>query len=213
MRYANRKKDPPFLIRVDWSPFVVLKWAFELFSALNRRRPARKKAIINGKRMHIQPVQPESLTQISALAQRSKAHWGYSAEFMAQCQGELTYSVAQLQDPLAHFFAATIECRPVGFYVLVGLDEQRVELEALFVDPAYFGRGLGKRSWQHAVELGCALGYKSMLIHSDPFAEPFYLHMGAKRIGQRPSASIPGRQLPLLEMDLAPPVTKTKEDP
>lgn len=41
-----------------------------------------------------------------------------------------------------------------------------------------------------------------LVCQSDPFAEGFYLAMGMSRIGERASASIPGRKLPLLEMTL-----------
>ena len=40
------------------------------------------------------------------------------------------------------------------------------------------------------------------MIQSDPNAEGFYLAAGAKNIGVRESASIPGNQLPLLEIVL-----------
>ena len=46
-------------------------------------------------------------------------------------------------------------------------------------------------------------GFHTLHIHSDPFAEGFYLRNGAIRIGETPSGSIPGRLLPLLRLDLA----------
>ncbi len=39
-------------------------------------------------------------------------------------------------------------------------------------------------------------------IQSDPHAEGFYLRLGARRTGEAPSQSIPGRLLPMLEFDL-----------
>ena len=41
-----------------------------------------------------------------------------------------------------------------------------------------------------------------MTILSDPYAEPAYIHMGARRVAMRPSDVFKGRQLPWLEMDL-----------
>ncbi|WP_067619878.1 hypothetical protein [Alicyclobacillus acidiphilus] len=38
-----------------------------------------------------------------------------------------------------------------------------------------------------------------LTIRPDPNAEPFYLAMGAQRVGEVPSGSIPGRMLPLLQ--------------
>jgi hypothetical protein len=34
---------------------------------------------------------PSEATVLTALARRSKAHWGYSEEFMRSCENELTY--------------------------------------------------------------------------------------------------------------------------
>ena len=47
-----------------------------------------------------------------------------------------------------------------------------------------------------------AAGDKVMTILSDPYAEPAYIHMGARRVAMRPSDVFKGRQLPWLEMDL-----------
>jgi len=38
------------------------------------------------------------------------------------------------------------------------------------------------------------------MIDADPNAEGFYLKMGAERVGESPSGSIPGRMLPLLQV-------------
>ncbi len=41
-----------------------------------------------------------------------------------------------------------------------------------------------------------------MSIHSDPYAESFYLSRGSVRIGEVPSGAILGRTIPLLEFAL-----------
>ena len=48
-----------------------------------------------------------------------------------------------------------------------------------------------------------AAGAGRMVIQSDPHAEGFYLHMGARRVGERASDSIPGRVLPLFVLETA----------
>jgi hypothetical protein len=47
--------------------------------------------------------------------------------------------------------------------------------------------------------------YERLLIQSDPFAEGFYLRLGADRIGEVPSQALPGRVLPLLVYPLREP--------
>ena len=41
-----------------------------------------------------------------------------------------------------------------------------------------------------------------MTIEADPDAAPFYRRIGARDVGTAPSGSIPGRELPLLELVL-----------
>ena len=70
------------------------------------------------------------------------------------------------------------------------------------VEPGVIGRGVGRRLFEHAVATARELGFKRFTIDSDPDAEPFYLAMGAVRIGTTPSGSIPGRTLPLLAVTI-----------
>ena len=58
---------------------------------------------------------------------------------------------------------------------------------------------------ERAMQTARQRGAKRLVIQADPNAEPFYLSVGARRIGTRESASIPGRQLPLLAVELAQP--------
>ncbi len=73
------------------------------------------------------------------------------------------------------------------------------DLEKLFVDPVYIGKGLGRVLFEWCVQEACRLGSDRLMIEADPEAAPFYKRMGAKTVGTAPSASIPGRELPLLE--------------
>ncbi|MCG6496213.1 hypothetical protein MCM47_18115 [Kitasatospora sp. A2-31] len=47
------------------------------------------------------------------------------------------------------------------------------------------------------------MGSRRLTIDADPNAEPFYLAMGATRIGTTASESVPGRELPLLGLEIA----------
>ncbi len=148
----------------------------------------------------IRPARPDEAAALSALALRSKGHWGYDAAFLAACRAELTFSPDDLIDALT--FVADAPDGPAGFYRLLVQENGVAELDDLFVDPAFIGRGVGKRLWQHAVAQAAALGCTEMTIQSDPFAEGFYRAMGAERVGERESGSVPGRMLPLLQYGL-----------
>jgi len=90
---------------------------------------------------------------------------------------------------------------------VVGLAQLKVsggdaELMKLFVEPALLGSGIGRLLFAWAVERARALGAVRMMIEADPGAAPFYERMGARYAGLAPSQSIPGRMLPLLQMEL-----------
>ena len=133
---------------------------------------------------------------------RSKAHWGYSDEFMSACREELTYSDAQIDSDNYEFYVCEAEGRVVGFYVLERVGSTDAELEALFVEPASIGHGFGRMLIEHAKARAAAQGVKQLIIQGDPNAESFYLTAGGVSDGQRESASIPGRFLPIFRIDL-----------
>jgi GNAT superfamily N-acetyltransferase len=136
------------------------------------------------------PGEAESLT---ALALRSKAHWGYDAEFLETVRELLTFTERDLADELVYVLDAGRE--HVGVYRLTG-DPPEGELSDLWLDPRFIGRELGRRLFRHAIDTARAHGYRTLVIESDPNAEGFYAAMGAARIGERLSPS--GRTLPLM---------------
>jgi len=143
---------------------------------------------------------------LSALAFRSKAHWGYSAEFMAACRAELTVQAGDIG--AGRVVVAESDGALLGFYCLAEPREGRAELDALFVEPAAIGRGVGRALLNEAVAQARARGARIVEIQADPNAEAFYVHAGARRVGVRESGSLPGRLLPVLEMSVCAPATR-----
>jgi len=141
----------------------------------------------------------EDAAHLSALALLSKAHWGYSAEFMAACAAELTVHEADLA---RRHYVVVEEGGIRGFYALDPVVDGAAELDALFVHPDSIGRGYGRLLMQDALAAARAAGAARLVIQADPNAHAFYRAAGAVVVGERPSASIAGRMLPLLEIDL-----------
>ncbi len=148
----------------------------------------------------IRAARADEAGALSDLAFRSKAHWGYSAEFMERSRAELSISPAAIsRQPV---FVAEAGGVVVGFYSLETLSSEAVELNHLFVDPAHIGQRAGAALLDHAIARARERGARVMVVQSDPHAEGFYRARGAVRVGERPSGSIPGRRLPLLEVAL-----------
>ena len=148
----------------------------------------------------IRRAHPAEAGILSALALRSKAHWGYDADFLAACRDDLTLSADDIANSTV--FVCDGVVAPLGYYRLVVQDDGVAELDALFVEPAAMGQGVGRRLWRHAVSTAAKRGCSEMVFQSDPQAEGFYLAMGAQRAGDSESTVTPGRMLPLMRFHL-----------
>ncbi len=161
----------------------------------------------------IRPAQKADCAALTALALRSKAYWGYSAEFIAQCRAELTIDDRYIAEHAVFVLCRTDrrgESARIGFYALEELAPGRYELGHLFVEPNWIGRGLGRLLLDSARDQASRRGGTMLVIQSDPHAEPFYLAQGARRVGLSRSASVAGRVLPLLELEVT--ATEILED-
>lgn len=92
-----------------------------------------------------------------------------------------------------------IDNKIVAFYSFI-INE--LKLDALFIDPDYIGKGLGKIIWKHLLNKAKELGISEFTLDSEPNAEGFYLKMGAINIGFTPSTVFPDRQLPLMKVNV-----------
>lgn len=136
---------------------------------------------------------------LSNLAYRSKAYWGYSEDFLEKCKDDLTVTVDYIEKNPVYVMES--DNKIVAFYSF-SLNSEK--LEALFIDPDYIGKGLGKLIWTDLINRAKELNIKEFTLDSEPNAEGFYLKMGAKRIGYTPSTVFPDRSLPLMKVNVIP---------
>ena len=133
---------------------------------------------------------------LTALARRSKAHWGYDTAFMACCAAELEVTPQLIERSLVR--VAEGAGRRLGFVAVTPKEDGRVELDLLFVEPDAVRRGLGRLLVEGVIEELSGTGAAWIEVASDPNAAPFYRRLGFAPAGRVPSGSIPGRSLPLL---------------
>ena len=127
----------------------------------------------------------EEADLLTALTMRSKAHWQYDAAFLAAARQELEFPPGKFL-PDFHVYVLEQTGKIVGFYSLIPLPPERIELNDLFVEPSRIGKGHGKRLWDHAIDLSRRLGFRKLVLTADPHAEPFYLRQGAVRVNDLP---------------------------
>jgi GNAT superfamily N-acetyltransferase len=144
---------------------------------------------------------PDEAGAITELALRSKGHWGYDDAFMQALAEELTFTPADLERSTDHVEVLEADGRLVGVFRLRWRTELAYLMD-LWVDPAAMGGGHGRRLFDRAAEVARGWGKGVMELESDPYAEPFYRHLGAERVGMSPVAQVPGRAVPLMRYAL-----------
>ena len=147
----------------------------------------------------LRSARPDEAAALSALALRSKGHWGYDDEFLDACRDELT--VHRLQIEAGAVVVAEQDGVVTGFSHFVG-EPPLGEVYMLFVEPELIGSGVGAALFTALCDAATEAGFTHVHIESDPNAAGFYERHGAVRIDDVPSVSIPGRTIPLLELDL-----------
>lgn len=144
----------------------------------------------------IRRAAPGESVELTALALRSKAVWGYDVDFMRSASEELAIT----EDDIGRrdLFVAEVGGAPAGV-AGVAHEADPPELDFLFVDPNWKGSGIGKALLRAALVAARRRGLAELAIVSDPNAEPFYLSQGAIRVGAQRSPST-GRQLPVMRI-------------
>lgn len=149
----------------------------------------------------IRAARPQEAAALTALALRSKAHWGYDEAFMAACREELTVTENEVAVRRTVVAEGQDGVPVLGFATLEGFPPHG-ELGMLFVDPDAIGRGVGRLLFDHVAGAAARLGFTRVSLDADPNAEGFYRTMGAVTVGRAPSGSIAGRTLPRMTVDL-----------
>ncbi len=157
--------------------------------------------------MTVRRARVEEAAQLTDIAHRAKAAWGYPANWITHWASQLTvdrtYMVANDVWVAA---AGEVLC---GFYALAS-DQDRVVLDHFWVAPTHHRRGVGRRLLEHARSQVRARGMTAIYIESDPNAAGFYRRFGARAIGSI-DASIDGvdRTLPVFVL---PTRSRTSEE-
>jgi GNAT superfamily N-acetyltransferase len=147
---------------------------------------------------------PGEAALLSRLCMRSKAHWGYDAQFLERASSSLRIDPAAIE--AGRVFVATGASGGVlGVADCCALPEPGAfDLLHLFIEPGSLRQGVGRALFEAASAWCVAQGGRRLLIQSDPNATLFYQRLGARLIGETPSDAVPDRMLPLLEFRLAP---------
>ena len=147
--------------------------------------------------MLVRPGRPQEAAALAALAVRSKAHWGYPADFVARFAAGMGFT----PDVVAANDVQVGECdgEPRGFYTLLHRGPLAV-LDDLWLEPGEIGRGSGRLLFEHAAARARARGAEVLEWEAEPYAVGFYTRMGGHTVRFTDSAL--GRKLPVMQLRL-----------
>jgi len=147
--------------------------------------------------MNVRSARPTESEELSALALSAKALWGYSAQQLALWSSELRITRETIVSQPT--FVAEENALPVG---VAQLDTKALPwaVECLWVHPSAVRRGVGSLLVRHLLAHARTNGQSALRVDSDPNAEGFYLHLGARRVGEvaAPIEGQPSRTRPQL---------------
>jgi GNAT superfamily N-acetyltransferase len=138
--------------------------------------------------------------ELTRLARRSKASWGYPEAWLLEWESELEISAEYIEQNVV--LVAESEGRLTGV-IGIGAGVEGPEIGHLWISPGSQGLGLGRTLVDRAREVAQQAQWTSLRIVSDPFAQPFYERLGAVQVGTiaAPVAGIE-RTLPVLRLEV-----------
>ena len=148
-----------------------------------------------GKEMKIRDASPGMAVSLSNLAIRAKASWGYESSLLNLWKEDLEIEPDYIERNVVK--VAEEDGDLIG---VAALNLQDKEIDHFWVEPGCMARGVGKALFEAIKVAMKENGISRIQIVSDPHAESFYLHMGAKRMGEVESVP-PGRRLPKLSFE------------
>ena len=143
--------------------------------------------------MDIRPLGAGEEERLREVARSSKAYWGYDADRVSAWAAGLWYEGKDVH-------VADVDGGVVAYATLV-LGGERAELDELWVDPAWIGKGVGAKLFQFVSNRAAALGAKRLEWETDPHAVGFYERMGGSYVREGEPSEW-GRTLPVMAIDL-----------
>jgi len=142
----------------------------------------------------------EDAEELTRLARRAKASWGYPESWQREWEPVLSFSAEYITSETV--FVVESEGVLIG---VVAIREPAAgpEIDHLWVLPESQGCGVGRALLEQAIEVAKERGWVALRIESDPNAQAFYERMGASQVGEieAPVAGVQ-RSLPVLRLPI-----------
>jgi len=147
--------------------------------------------------LKIRRARPSDADAARELIGRSMAVWDKPSDYLEEAMGLMSLSPEDIERDEAWVLDDGTQI--VGF-LRVSVSGTDAEIEELHLEPAWIGRGLGRRLFEQAVERARAVGAERLVWSTDRYALGFYLTMGGVITGSEPSGIAGDEPLTLMEL-------------
>ena len=131
----------------------------------------------------IRDAEPDEIRALNALQRRSSSAWDPAPGRVTRGQDAAELPADAIREHRVRVAVARTH-RGVGFSIVLPIRGRVCELDGLFVDPDFAGRGVGRLLVADVVERARHVHATRIEVIADPSAEGFYAKMGFRPAGQ-----------------------------
>ncbi len=131
--------------------------------------------------VHLRTALPAERELLQALQTRASLKNPGDRDALLQHPDAIDVPLEQIE--AGHVFVAESAGTIVGFAAVIPRTDGNAELDALFVEPGCWRRGIGRQLVGHAVEVARARGAEALHVIGNPHAEAFYRSSGFETTG------------------------------
>ena len=126
----------------------------------------------------------DDLELLCSIANKAKGYWDYPQEYLDKCRVyfEQEFTIEYLKK--SHTYLIQVSGKTIGMGTLLLDGKEGPMIDQFWLLPEQIGKGYGKEAFALLTNKARRLGWNSLTIISDTYAEGFYIAMGSKRIGE-----------------------------
>lgn len=149
--------------------------------------------------LEIRQAKSSEAALLTDIAARGESYWGVDPDFVENFTAIYRITENFINDNPTYVIEE--EGKIIGFYGLSTKKEQK-ELEYLYIEPEYIGKGYGRHLWNHMIDYCKGNGIDNIVFVANPQAVGFYTKLGAVEIGLVESLVRKGRMVPKLKYNV-----------
>ena len=165
------------------APAFYEKHGFEVVATIDDHPPGHRNLLMR-KRLggiSIRPARPDEQAMLESLQRRASLNNPGDRDALLAHPDAITLPIEQITAGCV--FVAELDGAPAGFAAVLPRPDGGAELDALFVEPQLWKRGIGRRLVDHVADVARTRAATFLHVVGNPHAEGFYRSCGFRMTG------------------------------